>query len=120
MKCSWVKCSEVLSNRVSTIIRRYIDHMKFVACMAFFVYHILSYFFGSIFYYCIYSCVFCMLLFNFVNCVFLLLRLCILIVMYVLFCVFCFIVLFCVLFVCKCVLYYCHRVLTQLQLTNIS
>ena len=30
--------------------------------------------------------------------------------MYGLFCVFCFIVLFCVLFVCKCVLYYCHRV----------
>jgi hypothetical protein len=42
--------------------------------------------------------------------VFLLLCLCILIVMYILFCVFCFIVLFCVLFVCKCVLYYCHRV----------
>ena len=35
-------------------------------------------------------------------------------------CIFCFIVLFCVLFVCKCVLYYCHRVATQLQLTNIS
>jgi hypothetical protein len=33
--------------------------------------------------------------------------------------VFCFIVLFYVLFVCKCVLYYCHRVATQLQLTNI-
>jgi hypothetical protein len=30
------------------------------------------------------------------------------------------IVLFCVLFGCKCVLYYCHRVSTQLHLTNIS
>jgi hypothetical protein len=33
----------------------------------------------------------------------------ILTVMYVPFCVFCLIVLFCVLFVRKCVLYYCHR-----------
>ena len=38
---------------------------------------------------------------------FLVLCLCILIVMHVLFCVSCFVVLFCVLFVCKCVLYYC-------------
>jgi len=29
------------------------------------------------------------------------------------------IVLFCILFVCKCVLYYCHLVSTQLQVTNI-
>jgi hypothetical protein len=59
-----------------------------------------------------------MLLSNFVNYVFLLLCLCILIVMYVPFWVFCFIVLFYVLFVCKCVLYYCHRVSTQLQLNK--
>jgi len=40
-------------------------------------------------------------------------------------CMFCsvdsvFIVLFYLLFVCKCVLYYCHQVSTQLLLTNIS
>jgi hypothetical protein len=33
-------------------------------------------------------------------------------------CIVCFVT-FCVLFVCKCVLYYCHRVATQLQLTNV-
>jgi len=32
----------------------------------------------------------------------------------------CFSVLFCVFFMCKCVLSYCHRVSTRLQLTNIS
>jgi hypothetical protein len=42
------------------------------------------------------------------------------IVMYVQFWVFCLIVLFCVLLMCKCVLYYCRRVSTQLHLTNIS
>jgi len=55
---------------------------------------------------------------NFVNYVILLLCLYILIAMYVLFCVVCFIVLFCVLFVCKCILYYWHQVSTPLQLTK--
>jgi len=60
--------------------------------------------------------------------VFLLLCLCVLIVVYVLFCVFCFIVLFCVLFVCNCVLYCtvlycttatgCHS--NHMQFINIS
>ena len=58
---------------------------------------------------------FCMLPFNFVTYVFL----SILIVMHVPFLAFCFIELFGVLSVCKCVLYYCHRVSTKLQLTNI-
>jgi len=59
---------------------------------------------------------FCTLLFNFVYYVFLLLCLCILIVKYVPFYVMCCFVLF----VCKCVLDYCHWVSTQLQLTNVS
>jgi hypothetical protein len=59
------------------------------------------------------------LLFNLVNYVLLLLCLRILIVMHVPFWVFCFIVSFCVLFVCKCVLYFWQRVSTQLQITNI-
>ena len=69
---------------------------------------------------------FCMLLFNSVNYVFLLLRLCIRIVTFMYsYCYECFvpgirfIVLFFVLFLCKYVLYYCHRVSSQLQLTNI-
>jgi hypothetical protein len=86
-------------------------------------------------YHCIYGCMFCTLLFNFVNYLFLLLcyicqyfyyhvmcsfvSLSILIVIYVPFFVFCLIMLFFVLFLCKCVLYNCHRVPTQLQLKKI-
>ena len=112
MSASVVKWNEDLSNRVSIIIRRSIDQVKFGTYMAVSFIPIFSYSFGSILYHCIYGCVFCMLLFNFLNYVFLLL--CI-------FCsVHCFILLFFVLFVCKCLLYCCHRVATQLQLTNIS
>jgi len=60
---------------------------------------------------------YCVFLSNCVNYVFLL-CLCILIVMYVLFCVLFFVVLFCLLFVCKCVLYHCRRLSTQLHLTK--
>ena len=143
---SVVKCNEGLSNRVSNSIRRYTDHMKFAAYMAFWFTTLFHVFYG---------CLFCMLLFKFVTYVFLLLYLCILIFMYVLFCIFCFrranwhssaaltevyqcfffsckanarvkpaktkhgphsskiFVLFYVLFVCKCVLYCCHRVSTN-------
>jgi len=85
-----------------------------------FLLSVLSYSFDSILYHCIYGCVFCVLLFDFIHNAFLLLCLCILIFLYVMSGIFCSIVLFCVLFVCKCVLHYCHRVSTQFQLTNMS
>jgi len=121
-----VKCSDGLRNK--GVYRYQKKYRSYEVCCLYgcFVYLILSYPFGCtrILYQCIYSCMFCMLLFNFINYVFLLLciliKLRIVIVIHAPFRVFFFIVLFYVLFVCKCVLYYCHRVSTQLQLTNIS
>ena len=89
VKCSWVKCSESLSNRVTNIISGYMDHMKFAACMAFsfiIFLHVLL----VLFYRCVYGFMFCVLLFTPVSYVFLLLCLCILIFIYALFCIFAF------------------------------
>jgi len=68
-------------NRVSVIIGRYIYiyiyiYISYEFCCIYgrYVYHILSNSFGSLLYHCIYGymfCMFCMLLFNFVNHVFL-------------------------------------------------
>jgi hypothetical protein len=105
---SVVKWSEGLNNGVSIIIRRCIDRMKFPAYMAVPFITFLQHSSRLILYHFIYRCMFCVLLFGFVNYVFyflcdvlLLLCLFILFVMYVSFCVFCFIVLFCVPFVCQ-------------------
>ena len=76
-----MKCSEGLSNRVSSIITRYTDQMKFAVYMVFLLSHSFMFFLQHFLSFCIYGCMFCMLLFNFVDYIFLLLYLCILIVM---------------------------------------
>ena len=61
-----MKWSLGLSNRVSIIIRRYRDYMRFAVCMAAsFITFLYS--FGSFLNHRIYGCMFCMLLFNLVE-----------------------------------------------------
>jgi len=68
---SVVKWSEALNNMVSIIIRIYIDEMKFAAyvVVSFITFFPLSS--GSMLCHCIYGCMFYILLFKFVNYVFL-------------------------------------------------
>jgi hypothetical protein len=104
VKWSVVKLSEVLSNRVSTIIRKYMDEMKFAACMAFlfitFFHVLLVPFFISV---CVVVCFvcFCLILIVMFMCsdccvcsVLCILFHCVLTVVYVPFCAFWFIVLY--------------------------
>jgi hypothetical protein len=71
-----MKCSEGLSNIASNIIRRYIDHMMFDDYMP--LSFIISFLFFRLHHYTVYvlvymyGCIFCTLLFNCVNNVFLL------------------------------------------------
>ena len=64
MERSVVKWTESLRKRVSVIIRRYADHVKFVASFTLFWFYFVSLYIWFMF---------CMILFNFVNYLFLLL-----------------------------------------------
>jgi hypothetical protein len=73
LRCSEVKCSEGLSNTVSNIVRRHIDHMKFAAYVAF---PSVTFLFVTIlalyisFVYFRFMCMFCIVLFSCANYVF--------------------------------------------------
>ena len=60
MSKSVVKWNEGLLNRMSIIIRRYIDQLKFAPYMAIWFITFFSHSFGSFLYNCVYGCIFCM------------------------------------------------------------
>jgi hypothetical protein len=65
-----VKWSEVLKNRVSVIIRRYTDHMKFASSFIFFWFYLVSlYIWAHVLYASIKFCKLCILImFMYSNC----------------------------------------------------
>jgi hypothetical protein len=109
VSASVVKWSEVVKKRVSNIIKIYTDNLKFAAYFLFLLTYGFMLFSDT---FCVVYMVVSIYLYKY--------NVCILIGTYLMSLVFFFIVLFCLLPVCKCVLYTCNLVSSQLQLTNIT
>jgi hypothetical protein len=97
-----VKCSVSFSNRMSNNIRRYIDHIKFVPCMAFHLLHSCIFLWFHFFCYCIYGL--CFVSFC------LICKLCIFIIM--------FMYSYCYVYSILCILFYCF-VLCMVSCVNV-